>query len=168
MSKILNSYVDSFESLPYSFENQKKRMSFVGFMPQQCNANSALDKDGIERTWFQVAGLYESSYDRKDENGELHSQDNSTIKTLIVKFKADHLKKYGVSTSMLKDFLTKNYVGKKMLVLPTTEEKQSTKKQGDNKVIPVLNQTECVVLEDFDLYLFIGLGDKSVLENKKA
>lgn len=172
MSKVINAYVDSFESKNFAFDTQKERMTILGFMPQQCNSNSAKDEQGIERTWFQVVGIYESAYNRVDESGELHTNDNSTIKTIVVKFKGDHLKKYGVSTTMLKNFLDENYIGKKMLVLPTTEEKQSKKqlqnKEGKNISVPLPNQTECTVLDDFDLWKFCGMADKSALENKKA
>ena len=140
MSKTINAYVDSFENLTFNFENQRKRISLVGFMPQQANSN--------------------------DEKGEVHNNDNSSIKTLVVKFKGDHLKKHGVSTTMLREFLIANYIGKKMLVLPVSEEKQSKKKIGE-KYIPLPNQSECTVLEDFDLWKFCGLADKSALENKK-
>lgn len=172
MSKAINSYVDSFESKLFSFDTQKQRMTIVGFMPQQANSNSAKDEQGIERIWFQVVGIYESSYNRVDESGEVHTNDNSTIKTIVVKFKGDHLKKYGVSTSMLKNFIDENYVGKKMIVFPTSEEKQSKKtienKEGKKFTVPLPNQTECEVLQDFDLWKFCGLADKSALENKKA
>ena len=166
MSKTINAYVDSFENLTFNFENQRKRISLVGFMPQQANSNDEKGEDGVLRSWFQIVGIYESSYDRTDEKGEVHNNDNSSIKTLVVKFKGDHLKKHGVSTTMLREFLISNYIGKKMLVLPVSEEKQSKKKIGD-KYVPLPNQSECTVLEDFDLWKFCGLSDKSALENKK-
>ena len=40
MSKVINSFVESFEALTFNFDNQRKRISFVGFMPQQANTNS--------------------------------------------------------------------------------------------------------------------------------
>ena len=80
------------------------------------------DKDGVEQTWFQVVGIYETSYGRSDENGEMHN-DNASIKTLVAKFKGDHLKKFGISTTQLKEFMDKEFVGKKMIVLPCSEEK---------------------------------------------
>lgn len=166
MSKTINAYVDSFENLNFNFENQRKRISLVGFMPQQANSNDEKDEDGVLRSWFQIVGIYESSYNRTDEKGEVHDNDNSSIKTLVVKFKDKHLKKYGVSTTMLREFLISNYIGQKMLVLPVSEEKQSKKKIGD-KFVPLPNQSECTVLEDFDLWKFCGLADKSSLETKK-
>lgn len=164
MSKVINAMVDSIESLPFSFETQKKRFSFVGFMPQQANTNSQKDEHGVEQSWFQLVGLYEASYGRSDENGELHN-DNASIKTLVVKFK--HLKKYGISTTQFKEFLDKEYVGKKMIVVPCSEEKISKKKIGD-KYLQLVNQTEVIVDEDFDLWKFCGFADKSALENKKV
>ncbi|MDD3324298.1 MAG: hypothetical protein PHN38_04150 [Sulfurospirillaceae bacterium] len=158
MSKYISAYVDFFENLPFGFENQKKRLSLVGFMPQQANTNSAKDKDGVEQTWFQVVGIYDSSYSRSDENGEVHN-DNASIKTLVVKVRGEHLRKSGISTSQFKDFLDKNYIGKKMIVLPCTEEKQSKKLIGDKYVV-LPHQTEVSVLEDFDLRKFCNLEDK--------
>ena len=166
MSKVINALVDSVESLPFSFENQKKRFSFVGFMPQQANTNSQKDKDGVEQSWFQIVGIYEASYGRSDENGELHN-DNASIKTLVAKFRGDHLRKYGISTTQLKEFIDKEYIGKKMILLPCSEEKVSKKKVGEN-YLPLPNQTEVTVLEEFDLWKFCGFADKSALENKKA
>lgn len=166
MSKVINALVDSIESLPFSFENQKKRFSFVGFMPQQANTNSQKDKDGIEQSWFQIVGIYEASYGRSDENGELHN-DNASIKTLVAKFRGDHLRKFGISTTQLKEYIDKEYIGKKMILLPCSEEKVSKKKVGDN-YLPLPNQTEVTVLEEFDLWKFCGFADKSALENKKA
>ena len=166
MSKVINALVDSIESLPFSFENQKKRFSFVGFMPQQANTNSQKDKDGVEQSWFQIVGIYEASYGRSDENGELHN-DNASIKTLVAKFRGDHLRKYGISTTQLKEFIDKEYIGKKMILLPCSEEKVSKKKVGEN-YLPLPNQTEVTVLEEFDLWKFCGFADKSALENKKA
>lgn len=167
MSKIITDYVASFEALTFDFKNQRKRMTVLGFMPQQCNANSERDDEGIERSWFQVVGLYESSYDRKDENGQVFEGDNSTIKTLVAKFKSEHLRKYGVSTSMLKEYLEKEYIGKRMLILPCTEEKISRKTVNKQSVL-LPNQTEVTVLPDFDLWKFCGFSDKSALETKKA
>ena len=166
MSKVINAMVDSIESLPFSFENQKKRFSFVGFMPQQANTNSQKDKEGVEQSWFQIVGIYEASYGRSDENGELHN-DNASIKTLVAKFRGDHLRKYGISTTQLKEFIDKEYIGKKMILLPCSEEKVSKKKVGEN-YLPLPNQTEVTVLEEFDLWKFCGFADKSALENKKA
>ena len=166
MSKEINAYVEAFEALNFNFENQRKRISLVGFMPQQANSNDEKDEEGVMRSWFQVVGIYESAYNRKDLNGEVH-QDNNSIKTLVVKVKDSHMRKYGISTSQLKKFIDDNYTGKKMLVLPTSEEKQSKKQQADKKYLPLPNQTEVTVLEDFDLYKFCGLADKSALENKK-
>lgn len=165
MSKVINTMVDSIESLPFSFENQKKRFSFVGFMPQQANTNSQKDKDGVEQSWFQIVGIYEASYGRSDENGELHN-DNASIKTLVAKFRGDHLRKYGISTTQLKEFIDKEYIGKKMILLPCSEEKVSKKKVGEN-YLPLPNQTEVTVLDEFDLRKFIGFPDVSALENKK-
>lgn len=160
MSKEINSYVEAFEALNFDFENQKKRISLVGFMPQQANANDSKDDNGVLQSWFQIHGIYESSFNRADENGEVH-QDNNSIKTLVVKIKADHLRKCGVTTSILKDFLVKNYIGKKMLVLPCSEEKQSKKElvKDSKKYLPLPNQTEVTVLDDFDLYKFCNLGN---------
>jgi len=165
MSKVINTMVDSIESLPFSFENQKKRFSFVGFMPQQANTNSQKDKDGVEQSWFQIVGIYEASYGRSDENGELHN-DNASIKTLVAKFRGDHLRKYGISTTQLKEFIDKEYIGKKMILLPCSEEKVSKKKVGEN-YLPLPNQTEVTVLDEFDLRKFIGFPDVSALENKR-
>lgn len=170
MSKEINSYVESFEALNFSFENQKKRISLVGFMPQHANANNSKDEHGVEQFWFQIHGIYESAFGRTDEHGEMH-QDNNSLKTLVVKIKADHMRKFNVTTSILKDFIDKNYTGKKMLVLPTSEEKQSKKQQADKKYLPLPNQTEVTVLDDFDLYRFCGLNlnpDKLSLDTKKA
>lgn len=157
MSKDINAYVEAFEAHNFSFENQKKRISLVGFMPQHANSNFQKDADGVEQFWFQIHGIYESSYGRTDELGEMH-QDNNSLKTLVVKIKADHMRKYNVTTMQLKDFIDKNYTGKKMLVLPTSEEKQSKKQQADKKYLPLPNQTEVTVLDDFDLYRFCGLN----------
>ena len=44
MSKAINTFVESFEALTFNFENQRKRISLVGFMPQQANTNSQKDK----------------------------------------------------------------------------------------------------------------------------
>ena len=165
MSKAISQFVESFEALTFNFENQRKRISLVGFMPQQANTNSQKDEQGVEQSWFQLVGIYEASYNRSDENGEVHN-DNASIKTLVVKFKGTHLKKYSISTTQFKEFLDKEFVGKKMLVLPCSEEKVSKKKVGDN-YLPIPNQTEVSVLEDFDLRKFMGLSDISALENKK-
>ena len=165
MSKVINAMVDSIESLPFSFENQKKRFSFVGFMPQQANTNSQKDKDGVEQSWFQIVGIYEASYGRSDENGELHN-DNASIKTIVAKFRGDHLRKFGISTTQLKKFIDDEYIGKKMILLPCSEEKVSKKKVGEN-YLPLPNQTEVTVLDEFDLRKFIGFPDVSALENKK-
>lgn len=166
MSKVITDFVESFSALSFNFENSKRRVSFVGFMPQQANTNSQLDEKGVEQSWFQIVGIYESAYARSDENGEVHN-DNASIKTLVVKFRGTHLRKYGISTTQLKEFIDAEYIGKKMIILPTSEEKVTKKKIGD-KYLPIPNQTEVTVLEDFDLRKFIGLPDISALENKKV
>ena len=52
MSKEINAYVEAFEAQNFSFENQKKRISLVGFMPQHANANNSKDEHGVEQFWF--------------------------------------------------------------------------------------------------------------------
>ena len=167
MNKQVALYLNMFSGLKFDFENQRKRMTVIGFMPQQCNANSDTDEHGITRSWLQIVGLYSAEYDRKDENGQVFEGDNSTIKTLVVKFKEEHLKKFGVSTSVLKEYLEKNYIGKQMIILPCGEEKISRKMINKQSVL-LPNQTELTVLSDFDLRLFCEIeADKGIKNEAK-
>ena len=107
------------------------------------------DKDGNTTFWAQLLCNYSSSYNRTDENGEIHN-DNKTLKTLVVKFPMSYLKKYSITTQQFKNFFEEEYVAKKFIILPVSEEKQSFQFVKDARVA-IKNQTEVVIDENFNL-----------------
>ncbi|WP_458701398.1 hypothetical protein ACKGJI_04615 [Sulfurospirillum sp. 1307] len=159
---VITKHIENYENLVFSFENMHKRTSIIGVLPVQANTNFSKDENGIESYWFQLVCNYKSTYSRTDEHGEQHD-DNASLKTLIIKFSMDHLKKYNVKSSDLKKFFDDNYVGKKFLFLPVSEEKQSW--TNTKPRTPIKNQSECVVSSDFDLNEFMKI-DKKVGTNK--
>jgi len=136
-------------SVTPTLQNQHSRISFIGFLPIQANSNFDKDKDGNTTFWAQLLCNYSSSYNRTDENGEIHN-DNKTLKTLVVKFPMSYLKKYSITTQQFKNFFEEEYVAKKFIILPVSEEKQSFQFVKDARVA-IKNQTEVVIDENFNL-----------------
>ena len=154
MSKVINTILDQFESEVPNLQNQHKRLSFIGVLPIQANSNyTQKNKDGVEQYWAQLLVNFTSAYNRTDEAGQIHD-DNKSLKTLVISFPMSYLNKQNISTLQFKDFFDANYVCKKFLVLPVTEEKQAFQQQGDKK-IPIKNQTKVEINPDFDLKGFI-------------
>jgi len=149
MSKFINELANNFESVTPTLQNQHSRISFIGFLPIQANSNFDKDKDGNTTFWAQLLCNYSSSYNRTDENGEIHN-DNKTLKTLVVKFPMSYLKKYSITTQQFKNFFEEEYVAKKFIILPVSEEKQSFQFVKDARVA-IKNQTEVVIDENFNL-----------------
>jgi len=157
MSKFIIDAINSFQAEVPTLQNQHKRASFLGFLPIQANTNYQKDKDGVEQYWAQLLCNFSSTYGRTDENGQTHD-DNNSLKTLVVKFPMAYLKKYNITSSMFKNFFDANFVAKRFIILPVTEEKQSFQYVGDKRV-PIKNQTEVTILEDFDLKAFFASVD---------
>lgn len=155
MSKVINTILDQFESEVPNLQNQHKRMSLIGVLPIQANSNyTQKNKDGVEQYWAQLLVNFSSSYNRTDEAGQVHD-DNKSLKTLVISFPMSYLTQQNISTHQFKDFFDNNYVCKKFLVLPVTEEKQAFQQQGDKR-IPIKNQTKVEIDPTFDLKGFIN------------
>jgi len=150
ITNLLNSFLNEQPTL----QNQHKRISLIGALPQQCNVSYQKDKEGVTRYWAQLLCNFKSSYNRVDEQGELHD-DNSSIKTLVIKFPMDYLQKQKVSTNDFKSFFDEHFVQKHFIVLPIKEEKQSYQ-FVDDKRTPIKNQSEALIDSDFDLNNFIA------------
>ena len=149
MSKVITDLLNNFESETPTLQNQHKRISLIGCLPLQANTNFEKDKNGVESYWAQLLCNYTSSYNRTDETGQQHG-DNASLKTLVIKFPMSTLKKYNISSQDFKSFFDKNFVAKKWLLLPVTEEKQSFQYVNDKRV-PIKNQTEVTIDDSFDL-----------------
>lgn len=156
MTAVTN-HINQFSNLSFSFENMHKRTTLIGFLPLQANASFDKDENGVERYWFQLLGNFKSSYNRTDENGEQHD-DNASVKTLTVKFPMSYLAKHGVTSSQIKKYFDDNYVGKKFIFLPVTEEKQKFEFH-DKKRVPVKNVSECSIDDSFNLRDLLGSTD---------
>lgn len=155
----ISDFLNSFQNEEPTLLNQHKRISLIGALPQQCNVSFQKDKDGVKRYWAQLLCNYKTAYSRQDESGELHN-DNSSIKTLVIKFPMDYLQKHSLSTTDIKTFFDTHFVQKKFLVLPVTEEKQSFQFLNDKRV-PIKNQSEVNIDENFDLRSYINEINKS-------
>lgn len=154
MSKVINTILEQFESEVPTLQNQHNRISLIGVFPIQANSNyNQKNKDGKEEYWAQLLVNFSSSYNRTDEAGQIHD-DNKSLKTLVISFPMYYLEKQKVSTLQFKNFFDENYVCKKFLVLPVTEEKQAYQRQGD-KNIPIKNQTKVQIDPNFDFRSFI-------------
>lgn len=158
MSKVITEMLSTFEGETPNLQNQHKRISFIGVLPIQANSSYTLkDEKGNEAYWAQLLVNFSSGYNRTDEMGEVHD-DNKSLKTLVISFPMSYLKNQGVNTHEFKTFFDSNYICKKFLILPVTEEKQAYQSQGsgDNrKMIPIKNQTKVNIDENFDLKAFI-------------
>jgi len=166
MNKIINEMLQNFEVKTPSLQNQHDRISFIGVLPIQANANyNKATKKDPETYWAQLLVNFSSAYQRIDEAGQI-SDDNKSLKTLVVSFPKKYLDDNQISISQFTDFFEREYVAKKFLVLPVTEEKQAFQSQGsgDNiKKIPIKNQTKVSIDPNFDLKAFMV----SHKENKK-
>jgi len=164
MSKVIINLLEKFQAETPSLSNQHNRLSLIGVLPIQ--ANSSFTKDQLNTLtnekkdiyWAQLLCNYSSSYNRTDENGQVHD-DNASLKTLVIKFPMDYLKSQAVSTQQFKTFFDKNYVGKAWLILPVSEEKGSSTWK-DKKSVPIKNQTEVTIDSSFNLKEFMGLASE--------
>ena len=155
MSKFITNIVEQFEVETPSLQNQHNRISLIGVLPIQANANyNKADKNNPESYWAQLLVNFSSTYQRIDETGQV-SDDNKSLKTLVISFPRKFLDANQVSTSQFTEFFEKEYVAKKFLILPVTEEKQAFQVQGDKK-IPIKNQTKVEIDSNFDLKLFMS------------
>ena len=158
MSKFITNIVDQFESKTPSLQNQHDRITFIGFLPIQANANyNKADKKNPESYWAQLLVNFSSSYQRIDESGQV-SDDNKSLKTLVISFPKKYLDNNNISISQFTEFFEREYVARKFLVLPVTEEKPAFQIQGsgDNaKKIPIKNQTKAEIDPSFDLKVFM-------------
>jgi len=161
MPNFINELTSNFESVAPTLQNQHKRISFIGFLPIQANSNFNKDKEGNTTFWAQLLCNFTSSYNRTDENGETFD-DNKSLKTLVVKFPMSYLKKYSITTQQFKNFFDEEFVAKKFIILPVSEEKQSFHFVKDSR-IAIKNQTEVVIDVDFNLNDLI----KSFVPTKK-
>jgi hypothetical protein len=154
MSKFITNIVDQFEVKTPSLQNQHDRISFIGVLPIQANANyNKADKNNPESYWAQLLVNFSSAYQRIDESGVV-SDDNKSLKTLVISFPKKYLDDNQISISQFTIFFEREYVAKKFLILPVTEEKQAFQVQGDKK-IPIKNQTKVSIDSNFDLKAFI-------------
>jgi len=158
----ITNFLNSFQGQSATLQNQHERISLIGVLVQQCNVSYQKDKDGVVRYWAQLLCNFKSSYSRTDEKGELHN-DNSSIRTLVIKFPMSYLEKNKLSTNDLKSFFDEYFVQKKFLILPVTEEKQSYQFVNDKRT-PIKNQTEVIINQNFNLSSFID----EVKNDKKA
>jgi len=149
MSKVINELLDRFESQTPTLQNQFNRLSLIAVLAIQANTNFSKDKDGVESYWAQLLCNYKSTYNRLNENGE-QTDDNASLKTLVIKFPMSYLKKYNFTSNQFKNRFDANFVMKQWLILPVTEEKQSYQYLNDKRM-PIKNQTEVTIDPDFDL-----------------
>ena len=162
MSKFITDMIQNFETETPNLQNQHNRISFIGVLPIQANANyNKADKNNPENYWAQLLVNFSSKYQRIDETGQV-SDDNKSLKTLVISFPRKYLDDNNITTTIFTDFFEKEYVAKKFLILPVTEEKQAYQNQGDKR-IPIKNQTKVEIDPNFDLRAFMA----SHKENKK-
>ncbi len=162
MSKFITTIVDQFESETPSLQNQHNRISLIGVLPIQANANyNKADKNNPESYWAQLLVNFSSKYQRIDESGQV-TDDNKSLKTLVISFPKKFLDNNQISTSQFTEFFEREYVARKFVMLPVTEEKQAFQVQGDKK-IPIKNQTKVEIDPSFDLKAFM----ESHKESKK-
>jgi len=162
MSKFITDMIQNFETETPNLQNQHNRISFIGVLPIQANANyNKANKDKPESYWAQLLVNFSSKYQRIDETGQV-SDDNKSLKTLVISFPRKYLDDNNITTTIFTDFFEKEYVAKRFLILPVTEEKQAYQTQGEKK-IPIKNQTKVEIDPNFDLRAFMA----SHKENKK-
>jgi hypothetical protein len=145
-------HLKSLSEMPFSFENQFKKSTAVVFQPAQANSSITQVDDkttGGKRqiTWFQLVGMFKTNYTANAETGEV-LPDNSTVKTLIVKFSPATAE--GVSASRFKSFFDTHFVGKRSIILPISSESEKVEFK-DGKRIPIKNTFEAQVDPDFKL-----------------
>ena len=157
MSKLIIDSISKFQGEVPTLQNQHQRITFLGCLPIQANTNFEKNKEGVETYWAQLLCNFSTSYNRTDEHGQTHD-DNNVLKTLVVKFPMSYLKNNTITSSMFKNFFDANFVAKKFLILPVSEEKQSFQYVADKRV-PIKNQTEVTISEDFDLKAFFASID---------
>ena len=159
MNKIINETIQNFESEIPNLQNQHNRVSFIGVLPIQANANyNKADNKNPESYWAQLLVNFSSKYQRIDETGQI-SDDNKSLKTLVISFPRKYLDDNQITTSIFTNFFEREYVGKRFLILPVTEEKQSFQNQGDKRV-PIKNQTKVEIDPSFDIRAFMDSHKK--------
>lgn len=159
MNKIISDIIQSFESEVPNLQNQHNRLSLIGFLPIQANANySKSDDKSSEFCWAQLLVSFMTKYPRVDETGQT-TEDNKSLKTLVIKFPPKYLSDNNITVSMFTEFFEREYVGKKFLILPVTEEKQAFHTYGKQQV-PTKNKTEVEIDPEFNLKAFMDSHKK--------
>jgi hypothetical protein len=161
-------FIDGFLNTQFSFENQFLRASFIAFMPNQSNASFATEEQMENNkgfTYAQLKSTYKSSFNRVDDSGEVLN-DNATTFNFKLKFPRTYLDKNGVTLSQFKTFFDENFVGKRMVFFPTLGETQSSKGQGDKRIV-IPYHTESEIHPDFDLKAFMEVHKKDNSKTEK-
>ena len=102
-----------------------------------------------------------TKYPRVDETGQT-TEDNKSLKTLVIKFSQKYLDNNQITTASFIEFFEREYVAKKFLILPVTEEKpefQNADKKGDEKVL-LRNKTKVEIDPSFNLKAFMDSHKK--------
>lgn len=159
MNKIITTTIQDLEAKVPTLQNQHDRTSFIAVLPIQANANyTKPDKDNLETYWAQLLVNFSSDYQRTDELGQV-TDDNKSLKTLVISFPKAFLDKNQVSISEFTSFFEAHYIAKKFLFIPVSEEKQSFQYQN-GKSIPIKNQTKVTIDSNFDFRAFISSHKK--------
>ena len=154
MSSFITDFISQNENLPFSFENQFKRFSYITIFPNQANASTQKDDSGVYSSWFQLTANYKVTYDAVNEFGEIIKDDNATTKTLIIKFTNDYMRKFNTNGIALKEFFNAYFVGKRFITLPVTEEMPVYEFKNNTRNL-IKNQSQVYIIDDFNLTEFI-------------
>lgn len=158
----LSDFISSNESLPFNFENQFKRFSYITIFPNQANSSSGKNENGVETNWFQLTANFKVTYDSIDENGQVLKDENATVKTLIVKFPNEYLQNLKISPASLRVFFNDYFVGKRFVTFPVTEETPVFEYKNGTRNL-VKNQSQVKIDENFDLLEFMDYIKKQAL-----
>ncbi|MDA3054317.1 MULTISPECIES: hypothetical protein [unclassified Campylobacter] len=154
MSSYISDFIFQNENLPFSFENQFKRFSYITIFPNQANASGDKNENGVYVSWFQLVAQFKVTYDAVNENGEVLKGENAITKTLIIKFTDDYMRKFNLNGIALKDFFNTYFVGKRFITLPVTEEMPVYEYKNNTRNL-IKNQSQVYVVDDFNLTEFI-------------
>lgn len=162
----ISKVIEANENLPFNFENQYKRFSYITFFPMQVNTGVADITDSstgvtTSRPWFQFVCNYKSNFMSVDDDGVI-GEENATVKTLFVKVSSDILEKTQFRRQELRNFFNKYFVGKRFLTLPVTEETPVFAIGANGIKTIVKNQSQVNVYDGFDLKSFILEFEKSI------
>ena len=165
MSNYISKFIAEKEAITPTLENQRDRFTYITFLPVKVNT-SYTDEDGVKRFWFQIVSSYTSNYQSINEDGEV-SEDNATLKTLTVKFPMDYVKKHNLTATQLKKFFEDNFVNKKFITLPVSEESPVFEFKNNARSL-VKNHTQVTVSDSFNLEEYIKSFDKPTITPKET